>query len=109
VLCGSGGALCGSGGMLCGCGGALCGSGDALSVRVTRSEKTAVFPGGRILGTSGAPCVLTTAMIGIRVGGEELGHGWVWGIGDAIIHCALDVAKQMLDGMPMGNTRICSE
>jgi hypothetical protein len=28
-------------------------------------------------------------MIGVRVGGEELGHRWIWAIGDAIVHDAL--------------------
>jgi len=50
--------------------------------------------------------LLATTIIHIRVGGEQLGHGWMWGIGDGIVHCALDIAKEVLDGMPMGYTRV---
>ena len=58
------------------------------------------------MGTSGLSCVLATAMIGIRVGGEQLGHGWIWGIDDGIVHGTFDVVEGVLDGMPMGYTRV---
>jgi hypothetical protein len=58
------------------------------------------------VGTSGASCVLATSVIRIRIGGEELRHGWIWRIGDGIVHGTLDVAKEVLNGVPMGYTRI---
>ena len=43
------------------------------------------------VGTCRATNVLATSMVGVRVGGEELGHQWIRGIGDRIVHGAINV------------------
>ena len=45
------------------------------------------------VGTSGTTSVLATSMVGIQIGPKELGHQWIWEIGNGIVHSALDVLE----------------
>ena len=60
------------------------------------------------VGTCRATSVLATSMVGVRVGGEELDHQWIQGIGDRIGHGAPNVLEEMFDHISMGYTWVRS-
>jgi len=43
-------------------------------------------------------------MISIRVSAEQLGAGRVRCISDGVVSCALEIAKDVLDSMPVSNS-----
>jgi len=54
--------------------------------------------------TCGTSCVFASTMISIRVCAEQFGAGRVRCIGDGVISCTLEIAKEVLDSMPVSNT-----
>ena len=48
-------------------------------------------------------------MIHIRECAEEFGSQGIRGVGDTEINTALDIAKEMFDGIPVGHTWIRGE